>query len=595
VRTPQWVLFWTIAATGLAAHVAGGSRLFRPGPLAAPLAASAAAAFVLPFFAFRPRTAWVASLGTLAGVAAAILATEHLRGSRGVRKFAVVVIVTSLIVTAYGFLQYFGVDPYRWAMQFGGQRPFATFGNPNFLAGHFSVLALWAVVMFLSAGNPVAKAGWLALSFAWLLLVLVTQTRGAWIACGVAAAWLGWRTWTRDRERIAAQLNWLVVMGVLVVLTGAVAAIKNPDLAFRIADMVPRDMGQVAKRFTSMAAALLATRDHPLAGIGPGCFKHAFGMHMARAMPLGERSQFTHTYSEEFTHCDPLQILAETGVPAFGIFVWLVVAAVRVLRHATETRRLTAVVLLASGLALLVHAIFNLPMRIAPTAFMFWAGVGIAGAVGTGAGDAKRIAAAPGRKDREAPIPASAVPSERVSPVPLAAGLAGLAVGLLAALIFAASLYTRQGKDSLVRAEWLRARWALENGMRVDWDDRREAFFAASAYFNLKDYQMAVRLFEKDIERNPYYMDGHTNLGSTFGIMGRTAEATVRFKRAIELNPAYAEAYANLGVAYLTGKRRREAVEAFREALELEPDLALAQNGLVQAGGTLPIPGASPR
>jgi len=228
-----------------------------------------------------------------------------------------------------------------------------------------------------------------------------------------------------------------------------------------------------------------------------------------------------------------------------------------------------------------VHGLFNLPMRIAPTAFIFWAGVGIAAALG--------------RRDREAPVRLTAVSPERVSPVPLAVGLAGLAVGVLAALIFAASLYTRLGKDSLVRGEWLRARWALENGMHVDWDDRREAFYAASAYFNLKDYQMAVRLFEKDIERNPYYMDGHTNLGSTFGIMGRTAEASARFKRAIELNPAYAEAYANLGVAYLTGQQRREAVESFRQALELEPDLALARNGLVQAGGTLPIPGATPR
>jgi hypothetical protein len=508
-----------------------------------------------------------------------------------------VTVIVGLAVTGYGFMQYTGLDPYRWSIAFGGQRPFATLGNPNFLAGHFAVLAPWALGMFLAAGGGrwkdqrsageasragpaggrFAKAGWLAVTLAWLLLILVAQTRGAWIACGAAVAWLVWRWWLVDRESIAAQRGWLAALGALVVLAGASAAVANRDLAYRIGDTVPHDMGQLTHRFVAMRAALLIARDHPLAGIGPGCFKHGFGMKMAGAMAAGEYRQFTHTYSEEWTHCEPLQILAETGVPALGIFIWLLAAAVRALLAAGEGRRRLAAGILAAGVAFLFQGSTNYPLHIAPTAFLFWMGIGLAASV------------APGRSD-EAPA------GRWMAPARSAAVPAALAVGMLAGMIFLASLYTRLGKDAMVRFKnWTVARWALDKAQLADWDDRREPFYAGAAYFSLGKYDAAVELFRLDVARNPYYMDAYSNLGSTLGTMGKVSEAVGLFNRAIELNPAYAEAHAGLGVAYLDSGRRARARAAFQRALELDPDLALARNGLIKAGGKPPSPGEARR
>ena len=69
VRTAQWVMLWSVAATAVAAHVTAGLPLLPRGqPLRAPLLAIAAAAVLLPFTAFRASAAVADGLGVLAGV-----------------------------------------------------------------------------------------------------------------------------------------------------------------------------------------------------------------------------------------------------------------------------------------------------------------------------------------------------------------------------------------------------------------------------------------------------------------------------------------------------------------------------------------------
>jgi tetratricopeptide (TPR) repeat protein len=346
----------------------------------------------------------------------------------------------------------------------------------------------------------------------------------------------------------------------------------------RIANLIPREFGEVAKRWATLKAGAYAVREHPLAGFGPGCFKHAFGRYMARAMPVGEHRQFTHTYSESYAHNDFAQWLTENGVPGFGLLAWLVVTAVAALRRAPPASRGLAGPLVACGLALGIHGAANLPLHIAPTAFLFWLGIGLASAL---AGPV--IASAPAAPGWRAPV----------------AGGAAVLTGMLAGAMFLTSLYARLGKDYLNFSAWEASRRAWGMARRVDWDDRREAFFAASMTFQLGRKEESIPVFQQEVARNPYYMDGFANLGSALGAISADltargdrkgaatylGEAEMQLKRAIELNPAYAEAWANLGVAYLQVHKRVEAADAFRAALDLEPGLALAESGLAQARG----------
>ncbi len=170
---------------------------------------------------------------------------------------------------------------------------------------------------------------------------------------------------------------------------------------------------------------------------------------------------------------------------------------------------------------------------------------------------------------------------------------------MLGGMMFLTSFYARLGKDYLNFQSWRSAQGAWEMAARTDWDDRREAFYVASMMFQTGKHADSVPIFEREIARNPYYMDGFANLGSALGALSAEAaqhgdrkssaayleQAKARLTRAIELNPAYAEAYANLGVAFLQEKKRLDAADAFHKALALEPGMALAESGLAQATG----------
>jgi len=586
VRTPQWVFFCIVAAIGVAAHLAAGLPVLpRRHPLRAPLLAVAAAAILLPLTAFRAAAAVADGLGVLAGVGVAGLAAHWLRSARRRSTMLAVLVIAHVGVAAYGFAQYLGMDPMRWAYQYGGARPFSTLGNPNFLAGHFAMLLPLAAGLLLAAADPLAKAGWFLLALAWALLVLVSQTRSAWIATVVSLAWLGWQARgaalgtsspgrgaalaSAGREWMAAQRIWIAAFIVVVGGIGLSAAIRNPALAERVGDILPHDFGQVAKRFSSAKVALLTWKEFPVFGFGPGCFTHAFGRHLAEAIPESARAQYTHTYSEEYAHNDYLQLVSESGAVGFGLFAWLAVGVLRLLLTAPDDESWTARLVLAGGIAIGIHGGLNLPFHIAPTAALIWMAVGLAAAL-------RPVSAEEGAAlcfGSEGPGPAVLYP----------AWITAAVVGVMGAAIFASSLYSRVGKDCVNFQAWSKLREAYGNSMKLDWNDRREGFYVGSALSQMGDYDGSVKVFERELVRNPYYMDGWANCGAVYGLQGKIADAERVLKRAIELNPSYAEAYANLGVAYLQEKRWLEAADMFRKAQELEPSLGLSNTGLEMA------------
>jgi len=94
----------------------------------------------------------------------------------------------------------------------------------------------------------------------------------------------------------------------------------------------------------------------------------------------------------------------------------------------------------------------------------------------------------------------------------------------------------------------------------------------------------ASEAFEKVIEINPDYVDGHSNLGVTLQEQGKLDESIMSFKKALSLKPDYTEAHFNMGVTLKEQGKLEKAIEAYRKALALNPDYAEAYNNM---GATL--------
>jgi Flp pilus assembly protein TadD len=115
-----------------------------------------------------------------------------------------------------------------------------------------------------------------------------------------------------------------------------------------------------------------------------------------------------------------------------------------------------------------------------------------------------------------------------------------------------------------------------------------EWFERAYSFYENKNFDEAIRCYQKAIELEPDLDAAHNNLGIVFRHLKRYDEAETAFRKAIELNPDYAQAYSNLGILLKNLKRYDEAETAFRKAIELReaspsggnPDYATAYYNL---------------
>ena len=95
-------------------------------------------------------------------------------------------------------------------------------------------------------------------------------------------------------------------------------------------------------------------------------------------------------------------------------------------------------------------------------------------------------------------------------------------------------------------------------------------------FYYKKEYELALKAFDKAIEMKPDYAEAWYNKGITLSKLGRYDEALKAFDKAIEIKPNYAEAWYNKGITLGKLNRYDEALKAFDKAIEIKPDYAEA-------------------
>jgi len=193
----------------------------------------------------------------------------------------------------------------------------ALIGNPNDVGSYFIVPALVAAALAFSQRRW--RAAWAAAAAFLVAGCVVTHTVAAIGAVAVALAvmfTLRLRSWSRMAIAFAA----LAAVGV-----GVVAA--YPPLRARAAMMrdaaAKRDYETfTAARTVPFMAAAAMVRDHPLMGVGPGCFAYNF---FDTKLRLQQRHRwiFLHTTEYNFgeVHNDHLQVASETGLPGYALYL----------------------------------------------------------------------------------------------------------------------------------------------------------------------------------------------------------------------------------------------------------------------------------
>jgi len=291
-------------------------------------------------------------------------------------KFNVGIEISAAILSIYGIMQCYGLDPFpRDFIRARWRTAFSTFGNPNFFGSYLVLVIPIALDSFIRRRKDISGLVYSILIYA----LLCTRTRSAWIGAAVAivayfvAGRLSTRYSRQDTRRLICIL--MITFAVVHVLNalnnnafvqrsksiyeGALSVIRNED---------PERAG--SGRIFIWKRVILLIRDRPLTG---------YGVENLR-VPFAERfneevmAVFGRILYFDKAHNEYLHIAVTTGIPSLIVYLSLVTKVLRV--GFTRLRENdTYCPFVASVLGYLVQAFFNI--SVVSVAYMFWVFLGI--------------------------------------------------------------------------------------------------------------------------------------------------------------------------------------------------------------------------
>jgi putative inorganic carbon (hco3(-)) transporter len=213
------------------------------------------------------------------------------------------VMLTTIILGAAAASAVIGISQYSILHYDNlGQRPRSTLG----LYMTFSGLMMLALNLALSRALFMTKSRlWPTLVMPALAVVLaLTFTRGAWVGACCAVALL---LMMRDYRLTAA----LPVAAAIFFAAAPAQILQRFYSIFNLRDLTITD------RFAMMRAGSEIVRTHPIFGVGPNMIERMYPQYRDSGAVLETTSHL---------HNVPLQIAAERGLPAMGLWVWFIAA-----------------------------------------------------------------------------------------------------------------------------------------------------------------------------------------------------------------------------------------------------------------------------
>lgn len=455
-------------------------------------------------------------------------------------------------------------------------RIFATFLNPNELAGFLGLVIPLAAAAFLWSRSPAAR---ILIGFAvilTLLALLLTGSRGGWLslAAGIFVfGLLAGVAFRRTRLAVAAGVGALALI--------LLVALAVPPLRARVLGSLSGQQHSNMFRYLTWQGTETMAADHPWLGVGPGAFEFAY--------PRYAKGGFTR-----MAHQNYLQTAAEMGIPGaiafvwmLGAFFWLAGKAFRRLRD--REGRLLGAGCIAGVLVFCVHSFFDYGWYIGAIEFTVFALFGLVASAAAPAPPEPAPAPTPqsahrpqpgAKRRRRAPEPP---PAEQ--PALLAVRRWQLNLSPAAAWI---ALAVAAGGGALISAPPVRAYLA---------DGQNQQGRRAQAQGNLlmaeTCFRAAVRLMpgcgeyhrdlarvigppkgiaelERAIELEPTNPINQVMLAKTYEIVGPWDEAAARYQRAIELYPNYLRAYRGLADLDVRRGRVESALTLYRRMVAIE-------------------------
>ncbi|MBU0533275.1 MAG: tetratricopeptide repeat protein [Candidatus Omnitrophica bacterium] len=466
----------------------------------------------------------------------------------------------------------------------------STFGNPNFFSAY--LVTILPVVILLGIYNFFRKNFFISsllliLTIIGIYLVYILDSQGAWLALTVSVLFL-LILFRRQIFKPKWRTPILTVVLALCLLGSLWSVQKLPQIKTHLEKEIAT--GTVGIRVNIWHGTLKMMLARPFLGWGMGTFIIVYPQFRIPEYFLNPHS----VNATDHAHNEILEFASEIGLIGLGLFLWFLVIifarAVRTFnRQSLNLLNIIHAGLIAGAIALFVHNLTCVNLRLEASAIYFYLFLGLISAVCKLYEDAL--------KDKYPQNEENYFHKKFFTNtillwliIPLAI-LLGLIYTNGTIKLIKSSVYL---KTAMVLREQNKWNEAIEQyNKAIYWDNYSlKAYYRlAFAYAAINKMDEALYTYLKLGELAPDYADIHYNLGSIYLRMGKWEDAKKRLKRAIELNSYESKIYCNLAAVYMQLGELENAFAQYTLAIliqeqkkKIDPNLADFGGGYVGLG-----------
>ncbi len=529
--------------------------------------------------------------------------------------WAFVLVLAGALMSSYGILQYFGIEPFLKNYDFIPRVPLSTLGHRNQVAQFLIIVIPLSTIFSLLSHHWVKRAFFLLSTFIMGYHLILTKCRGAWVGFLLSllilsslSVYKALKNWKQGRIRKTTSFSLLfgfplaffiflfsltlylrdlpekglqshsieypkIEEGVPIPIASGGLQIKsngvhlmNPQWLnsfFYRLGMMDEEKGLSARaRLYIYLNTFRMIRDHPLRGVGFGNFKYIYPRYR-------DQKEWTisglNTRVEE-AHNEYLQIFSEVGLFGFLIFMFILLRIMKMSWDLLRKEKLNhsfflSMALTAGILSTLIQCLFDFNLQNPASGITFWSSVGFLEILYQG------------RRNIREPFLLGLRGRPFLWYFLKGVTLLSIILGLILSIkpLFG-DYHLKAGRFYMELNDWKAALYHFEKGKRFCPNHFDISFHLGQTYGELKDYEKAIESYKKSISLHPCFIEAKNNLGVIYLRAGKIEEAIEEFKNAISINPFYPALHNNLGYIYREKNLIKEAFSEYFKALELEPE-----------------------
>ena len=511
--------------------------------------------FASALYATNPTFAILTSTNQLTGFIFFILVANHLT-RQNILPILTASAITGLIVALLGTSEYWGWRPFTIP---SSGLPSATLGFRNLAAMYIIQslpLIIAAFVLCKSSTTTYFTAVTIALMSAFLVY---TRTRGAWLGLAISTVFTCWLWWSSRSTASRVDLTskrWpigIAVFAFVILFSTPSGLVKQgPQSIDEKKTTIQATLTSITReggdrgRLSTWLLTLPMIRDYPIFGVGQGNWQIHYP-HYDRG------TNITFNAAPERPHNNFLQILAETGIVGFSVYLWFCLAVIytgwQCLKLANAQTRWISAGCLTRFIAILIHGLFSFPAdRITPTLF-FWLIPGIIASL--------------------SPKPQHTLKPSITTPILITLLLISLGQIAFTARVLKFDAHMYRAVLAEYRRSWHRVvsetTHALEQGAF-----HKEAIHLRGYALNAQDqYAAAYDHYSQALPQSPDDIQMLNGLAIAAQNLRKIPEAEQNYLKALELVDSPDLRY-NLAGLYLQSGRATKAIEEYNRLLQKE-------------------------